>query len=111
LTSSPTPGHAMKQTGPGMSLGIAMEDASTPGKILVLVRPMWYGGSSEDFGNLADSSNANVNNASHVNGQPAPDSMRVAELETETRDLKARLADLERLVTAQMQGNRVLTAR
>lgn len=111
LTSSPTPGQAMKQAGPGMSLGIAMEDASAPGKILVLVRPMWYGGSSEDFGNLADTTKANVINASHNLAQPAPNSSRVAELEAETRDLKARLADLERLVTAQMQGNRVLTAR
>lgn len=113
LTSSPTKGHAMKQIGPGMSLGIAMEDASQPGKILILVRPMWYGGSSGEFSNMLGSAapHANIINASHTAAQPAPDSPRVAELEAETRDLKARLADLERLVTSQMQGNKVLSAR
>lgn len=110
LTSSPTPGHAMRQNGPGMSLGIAMEDASEPGKILVLVRPMWYGGSSEDFGNLAES-RVEILNASHAPPLPSADSLRVKELEAETRDLKARLADLERLVSSHMQGDRVLTAR
>jgi hypothetical protein len=119
VTSSPTKGHAMKQTGPGMSLGIAMEDASQPGKILVLVRPMWYGGSAQDFGNIADrvgdhANSAAVINASHTvkaSEQPAQDSARIAELEAETKELKARLADLERFVTAQMQGNKVVSQR
>ncbi len=113
LTSSPTAGHAMKQIGPGMSLGIAMEDAAMPGKILVLVRPMWYGGSAGEFGDMLGNASprANVVNASHFAAEPAAESSRVAELEAETRDLKARLADLERLVTSQMQGNKVLTAR
>lgn len=119
VTSSPTKGHAMKQTGPGMSLGIAMEDANQPGKIMVLVRPMWYGGSAQDFGNLADrvadhANSAAVINASHTtkaSEQPAQDSARIAELEAETKDLKARLADLERFVTAQMQGNKVVSQR
>ncbi|MBL8885201.1 MAG: hypothetical protein JNK16_00960 [Phycisphaerales bacterium] len=113
LTSSPTPGHAMKQIGPGMSLGIAMEDAAQPGKILILVRPMWYGGSAGEFGDVLGNASprANVINASHTPAQTSTDSPRVAELEAETRDLKARLADLERLVTSQMQGNKVLTAR
>jgi hypothetical protein len=113
LTSSPTAGHAMKQIGPGMSLGIAMEDASQPGKILILVRPMWYGGSAGEFGDaLANASpRANVINASHTPALGGSDSPRVAELEAETRDLKARLADLERLVTSQMQGNKSLSAR
>ncbi|MBN8598546.1 MAG: hypothetical protein J0L78_12820 [Planctomycetes bacterium] len=113
LTSSPTKGHAMKQIGPGMSLGIAMEDASQPGKILILVRPMWYGGSAGEFGDVLGNAapRANIINASHTPAQAGSDSPRVAELEAETRDLKARLADLERLVTSQMQGNKVLTAR
>lgn len=113
LTSSPTKGHAMKQIGPGMSLGIAMEDASQPGKILILVRPMWYGGSAGEFSDMLGNAapRANVINASHTVAPAAADSSRVAELEAETRDLKARLADLERMVTAQMQGNKVLTAR
>lgn len=113
LTSSPTKGHAMKQIGPGMSLGIAMEDASQPGKILILVRPMWYGGSAGEFSEMLGNAapRANVINASHTVAPVAADSSRVAELEAETRDLKARLADLERMVTAQMQGNKVLTAR
>ncbi|MBY0113087.1 MAG: hypothetical protein K2Y21_09710 [Phycisphaerales bacterium] len=119
VTSSPTKGHAMKQTGPGMSLGIAMEDANQPGKIMVLVRPMWYGGSAQDFGNIADrvgdhANSAAVINASHTtkaSEQPAQDSARIAELEAETKDLKARLADLERFVTAQMQGNKVVSQR
>jgi len=113
LTSSPTAGHAMKQIGPGMSLGIAMEDASQPGKILVLVRPMWYGSSAGEFGDVLGSASPRVNviNASHTPAPASTDSPRVAELEAETRDLKARLADLERLVTSQMQGNKVLTAR
>lgn len=115
VTSSPTKGHAMKQTGPGMSLGIAMEDANQPGKIMILVRPMWYGGSAQDFGNIADRvNNAAVINASHTtkaSEQPAQDSARIAELEAETKDLKARLADLERFVTAQMQGNKVVSQR
>jgi len=113
LTSSPTKGHAMKQIGPGMSLGIAMEDASQPGKILILVRPMWYGGSAGEFGDVLGNAAPRVNviNASHTPALAGSDSPRVAELEAETRDLKARLADLERLVTSQMQGNKVLTAR
>ncbi|HEX8875748.1 MAG TPA: hypothetical protein VF777_03305 [Phycisphaerales bacterium] len=114
VTSSPTKGHAMKQTGPGMSLGIAMEDASQPGKIMILVRPMWYGGSAEDFGNVADRmQNAAVVNASHTAkaAETAPDAGRIAELEAETKDLKARLADLERFVTSQMQGNKVVSQR
>jgi hypothetical protein len=114
LTSSPTPGHAMKQIGPGMSLGIAMEDAARPGKILVLVRPMWYGGSAGETGEVLlgnAASHANVINASHAPATAAAEPTRIAELEAETRDLKARLADLERLVTSQMQGNRSLTAR
>lgn len=116
VTSSPTKGHAMKQTGPGMSLGIAMEDANQPGKIMVLVRPMWYGGSAQDFGNVADRLNAGaVINASHAPAKAgaagSQDSSRIAELEAETKDLKARLADLERFVTAQMQGNKVVSQR
>lgn len=114
VTSSPTKGHAMKQTGPGMSLGIAMEDANQPGKIMILVRPMWYGGSAEDFGNVADRvQNAAVINASHTGkaAETTQDAGRIAELEAETKDLKARLADLERFVTAQMQGNKVVSQR
>lgn len=46
LTSSPTPGHAMKQTQPGMSVGVALEDFHGPGagSIMILVQPGWYGG-------------------------------------------------------------------
>lgn len=44
LTSSFTPGHAMKQTQAGPSIGIALEDwSSGRGKIIVLVQPGWYG--------------------------------------------------------------------
>jgi hypothetical protein len=113
VTSSPTKGHAMKQTGPGMSLGIAMEDANQPGKIMILVRPMWYGGSAQDFGNLADRVGQHaVVNASHTPAAKADaGTARIAELEAETKDLKARLADLERLVTAQMQGNKIVSQR
>jgi hypothetical protein len=113
VTSSPTKGHAMKQTGPGMSLGIAMEDANQPGKIMILVRPMWYGGSAQDFGNLADRVGQHaVVNASHTPATKADaGTARIAELEAETKDLKARLADLERLVTAQMQGNKIVSQR
>ena len=113
VTSSPTKGHAMKQTGPGMSLGIAMEDANHPGKIMILVRPMWYGGSAQDFGNLADRVPQHaVVNASHTPAAKTDaGTARIAELEAETKDLKARLADLERLVTAQMQGNKIVSQR
>lgn len=113
VTSSPTKGHAMKQTGPGMSLGIAMEDANHPGKIMILVRPMWYGGSAQDFGNLADRVQQHaVVNASHTPAAKTDaGTARIAELEAETKDLKARLADLERLVTAQMQGNKIVSQR
>lgn len=113
VTSSPTKGHAMKQTGPGMSLGIAMQDANQPGKIMILVRPMWYGGSAQDFGNLAERVGQHaVVNASHTPAaKPDAGTARIAELEAETKDLKARLADLERLVTAQMQGNKIVSQR
>jgi len=43
LTSSPTPGHAMKMTCSGQSVGVAMEDFDATGKgtIMVFVRPGW----------------------------------------------------------------------
>lgn len=45
LTTSSTPGHAMKLTGPGMALGVALEDFAGDGKglITVFVRPGWHG--------------------------------------------------------------------
>lgn len=45
LTSSPTPGHAMKLTGPGMALGVALEDFDGEGRglVSVFVRPGWHG--------------------------------------------------------------------
>jgi hypothetical protein len=44
LTASPTPGHAMLQTQPGPSLGIALEDHDAgAGAILVFVQPGWHG--------------------------------------------------------------------
>lgn len=102
LTSSPTKGHAMKQTGPGMSLGIALEDASEPGKIMILVRPMWYGGSAEDFGNVAHRDHADSQIVQTAGGErrvsTAQMATRVAELESETAELRAKLADLERLL-------------
>jgi DICT domain-containing protein len=90
-----------------------MEDANQPGKIMILVRPMWYGGSAQDFGNLADRVGQHaVVNASHTPATKADaGTARIAELEAETKDLKARLADLERLVTAQMQGNKIVSQR
>jgi hypothetical protein len=44
LTSSPTPGHAMKMTTPGMALGVALEDFEAgTGVISTFVRPVWHG--------------------------------------------------------------------
>lgn len=44
LTSSPTPGHAMKMTTPGMALGVALEDFDAgTGVISTFVRPVWHG--------------------------------------------------------------------
>jgi hypothetical protein len=69
LTSSPTPGHAMKLTGPGMTVGIALEDFTSAGRgtISVFVRPMWHGDATRD----------------------------VAALQAENADLKQRLDRLE----------------
>jgi hypothetical protein len=45
LTSSPTPGFAMKATGPGPVIGVALEDfAGGSGKIMTFVQRGWYGG-------------------------------------------------------------------
>jgi hypothetical protein len=73
LTSSPTPGHAMKLTGPGMALGVALEDFAGDGKglITVFVRPGWHG----------DPTGA------------------LAEVRAENADLKSRLERLERLMS------------
>jgi hypothetical protein len=72
ITSSPTPGHAMLQTKPGPSIGIALEDWNGgTGKIMVLVQPGWHGiepSNSEDSG-LAE---------------------RIAELERQVKALKGR---------------------
>jgi hypothetical protein len=48
LTSSPTPGHAMKQIEAGMSVGVAREDFAGPGagSIMILVQPGWHGGAA-----------------------------------------------------------------
>ncbi len=45
ITSSATPGHAMKQTQSGPSIGVALEDwtAGGTGKIIVLIQPGWFG--------------------------------------------------------------------
>jgi len=50
LTSSATPGHAMVQTRPGPSLGIALEDfAAGTGTIQLLVQPGWTGLSDQQY--------------------------------------------------------------
>jgi len=80
LTSSSTSGHAMKLTGPGMALGVALEDFSGNGRgvISVFVRPMWHGApTSSDRAELA------------AQGQ------RVASLERENTDLRTRLESIE----------------
>eukprot|EP00913_Durusdinium_trenchii_P006453 g6065.t1 len=53
LTSSATPGHAMVQTRPGPSLGIALEDfESGRGMITLLVQPGWTGLSDRQYDEL-----------------------------------------------------------
>lgn len=76
LTSSPTPGHAMKLTGPGMALGVALEDFAADGKgvISVFVRPAWHG----------DPTGA------------------MAAVQEENADLKARLDRLEQVLSREM---------
>ncbi len=55
LTSSPTPGHAMVQTRPGPSIGIALEDFSEgQGKIIVLIQPGWTGLTDQQYDQLED---------------------------------------------------------
>lgn len=73
LTSSPTPGHAMKLTGPGMALGVALEDfdGAGKGKIVVFVRPSW-------------------------NGDPSGE---LAQVRADNADLKARLDRLEQVLS------------
>ena len=46
LTSSPTPGHAMRLGEPGPSIGIALEpwSSSARGQILAFIDPGWHGG-------------------------------------------------------------------
>ena len=53
LTSSTTPGHAMVQTRPGPSLGIALEDFEAgTGSIQLLVQPGWTGLSDQQYEQL-----------------------------------------------------------
>ncbi len=53
LTSSATPGHAMVQSRPGPSLGIALEDfESGRGMITLLVQPGWTGLSDRQYDEL-----------------------------------------------------------
>ncbi len=53
LTSSETPGHAMVQTRPGPSLGIALEDFEVGlGVITLLVQPGWTGLSDQQYDEL-----------------------------------------------------------
>ncbi len=83
LTSSPTPGHAMKLTGPGMALGVALEDfnSQATGTISVFVRPTWHG---DPTGNIK----------AHE--------VRVTNLEKEKAELERRLTALEAAVGAKM---------
>ncbi|MFZ4574167.1 MAG: hypothetical protein ACOYN0_07200 [Phycisphaerales bacterium] len=81
LTSSPTPGYAMKMTGPGMALGVALEDFdSEKGTISVFVRPTWHGA---------------------PNAQ-AVDAGRVAAIERENASLKSRLEAIEQMLAAKV---------
>ncbi|MEZ6242944.1 MAG: hypothetical protein R3B57_07870 [Phycisphaerales bacterium] len=72
LTSSPTPGHAMVQTRPGPSIGIALENfAQGEGKIIVLIQPGWTGLSDQQY----------------------------EQLESRNAELEARIEALEQLIT------------
>ncbi len=48
LTASPTPGCAMKQTQPGPSIGVALEDwdGGGMGRVMTFVQPGWHGSSA-----------------------------------------------------------------
>ncbi len=95
LTSSPTPGHAMKLTGPGMTIGVALEDFDGTGKgvISVFVRPMWHGGigSEMEAGGVAGGGTAVVHTAL---GTPAAMD-RLTTLEQENAALRQRLEQIE----------------
>lgn len=77
LTSSSTPGYAMKMTKAGPSVGIALEDfnSSGPGKVMILVQPSWR----EPSGISPSSSNNSA-------------------LQKENNELKSRLETMERAV-------------
>ncbi|MFN0134854.1 MAG: hypothetical protein ACKVS9_01910 [Phycisphaerae bacterium] len=81
-SSATTRGAAMRQTEPGMSIGIAMEDfnADGTGLITVLVRTGWYGGNAKPQA-------------------PAADVSRLESLERENLALKARLDAIENMVS------------
>ncbi len=98
LTSSPTPGHAMKLTGPGMTIGVALEDFDVQGKgvISVFVRPMWHGGigSGMEAGGVAGGGAAVVQTAL---GTPAT-AERLSTLEQENASLRRRLDQIEAML-------------
>jgi hypothetical protein len=111
LTSSSTPGVAMKATRAGKVLGYALESMSMDGKVLVFVEPGYYIPPKQlDLLNRIDELETQV---SELQGLKAQALEREAELEqdrsrlTETVDvLKARLERLERAF-----GSRVVAAR
>ncbi|MDX2200429.1 MAG: hypothetical protein SF069_15855 [Phycisphaerae bacterium] len=80
LTSSPTPGHAMKQSRPGMCVGVALEDfnGAGPGMIMILVQPGWHGGAA-----------------------PHGDAVETATLATELAELRRLKAELHELIANQ----------
>jgi hypothetical protein len=98
LTSSPTPGHAMKLNGPGMTIGVALEDFDEEGKgvISVFVRPMWHGGigSGMEGGGVAGGGAAVVHTAL---GTPAA-AERLSTLEQENAALRQRLEQIEAML-------------
>jgi hypothetical protein len=111
LTSSSTPGVAMKATRAAKVLGYALESMSMDGKVLVFVEPGYYIPPKQlDLLNRIDELETQM---SELQGLKAQALEREAELEqdrsrlTETVDvLKARLERLERAF-----GSRVVAAR
>jgi hypothetical protein len=61
LTSSSTPGIAMKATKNGRVVGIALESGEGKSQILVLINPHWAGGELDINGQLADFSSSSYN--------------------------------------------------
>jgi|GEM_PF-3046851 len=69
LTYSSQLGVAVKATGTGMSIGMAMEELTTSdGTIMVLVRPTWY---SPPLGDILQGSSLNVSGDSILGGNVA----------------------------------------